>query len=701
MKRNLALFLKILFIVSATELLIMAAFSFFRITPILSAFLDTMLLATISAPFIYHLIRAELEYCRRKDEALENTGKKNSVLLGAIGEGLYGMDMSGNVMFANKAAEAILGYPENELIGKHSHELFHHTRPDGSVYPAHECNIYATSRDGKPRRISDEVFWKKDGSSIPVEYSATPVIEAGTITGVLIAFNDITERKRAEAEQAKLAEVLKQSYDSVIITDTEGIILYVNPAFEKHTGFAAQEVLGKKPSVCKSGVQDAGYYKKLWDTIKAGGIWSGRLSNKRKDGSIIEMDAIIFPIKNAYVQMTNYAAVQRDISTEVALENQLRQSQKMESIGLLAGGIAHDFNNILMAITGYSQFLSNKLAPGSQEASDLEEIKKAADRAVSLTRQLLIFSRKTAVTPKVLDLTEVILNIQKMLKRLIGENIEFQIDTGDSPKCIKADPSHIEQVLLNLSVNAKDAMPHGGKLSISVSNAVLDGKSPIELTAAKPGEYVLLRVSDTGTGMSNELISKIFEPFFTTKGPGKGTGLGLSTVYGIVKQGGGYITVDSAPGKGSAFNIYFPAAELQLERSEAARPEVEDAKIKATILLVDDDNSVRSLAHRALIEKGFVVLDFATAEEALALSESYKDKIDLLLADVGLPGISGFKLSKKISEKRPGIKSVFMSGRIDPEILKSELITGKTSFLQKPVTMDILVETVTKAIRAA
>jgi PAS domain S-box-containing protein len=381
---------------------------------------------------------------------------------------------------------------------------------------------------------------------------------------VLREWGYIVAKKQADKEIRLLSTAVEQTADSILITDPHGTIIYVNRAFEQITGYSKVEIIGLTPNVLKSGKQDAAFYQELWTTITQGRVWRNRLMNKRKDGTLYTADMTITPARNDLGQVVNYVSAQRDITRELQMEERLRQAQKMEAIGQLAGGVAHDFNNILQAILGYAYMVKMSLETGSPGHVDLDQVIKATNRATTLVRQLLTFSRQETPKPQMLDLNEVIDNLLKMLRRLIGEHINLDVYTQSGLNAIYADSSHIEQILINLCVNARDAMPNGGKITIETKNCYFDSDYVISYPWAEMGDYVLLSVSDTGVGIPPEIRDRIFEPFFTTKEVGEGTGLGLATVYAITKQHQGGINIYSEPGHGVTFQIYFPAAQGQI-----------------------------------------------------------------------------------------------------------------------------------------
>jgi signal transduction histidine kinase len=379
-------------------------------------------------------------------------------------------------------------------------------------------------------------------------------------------------------------------------------------------------------------------------------------------------------------------------------EQQLRQAQKMEAVGRLAGGVAHDFNNLLTIITGYSQMLLTRLAPDDPARAELAEIKEAGDRAVALTGQLLAFSRKQVVQLKVLDLNAVVTNLDKMLQRLIGEDILLATALAPSVGRVKADPGQIEQIIMNLAVNARDAMPRGGKLTFETADMELDDTYANHMVAVQPGSYVMLAVSDTGCGMDAETQAHIFEPFFTTKEQGKGTGLGLSMVYGIVKQNDGYIWCYSEVGHGTTFKIYLPHAD---EPATSQLPDTTAADLprgSETVLLVEDEQGVRTLAEFLLRRGGYTVLQAPSGAEALALAGQHMGPIHLLLTDVVMPGMSGRELAEHLANDRPGTKTLFMSGYTDDTVVRHGVLQAEAAFTQKPFTFDALLRKVREVL---
>jgi PAS domain S-box-containing protein len=528
---------------------------------------------------------------------------------------------------------------------------------------------------------------RSDGLQLDVEYAASSFEENGKMVTQLIIRN-ITERKQAEAEHAQLIRSIEQVEESIIITDLEGTTLYVNPAFEKVTGYTRAEALGSNPRILKSGHHAALFYQTMWATLLRGETWSGDLVNKRKDGTLFNEVATISPIRDQCGTVINYVAVKRDVTEEQLLRDQLNQAQKMESLGRIAGGIAHDFNNLLMVIQTYAETLQDRLPVQDGLRENTDQILEAVERGASLTSQMLAFSRKQIISPVVLDLNAVIDETAKMLRRVIGEDIELHVVLPNKLWAIKADPDQIVQVLMNLCVNARDAMPQGGRLTIATGKVTVKKRSIGERHDVLPGDYVMLSVADSGTGMSKKVQKDIFEPFFTTKEVGKGTGLGLSMVYGIVKQNGGHVWVESKPGQGACFTIYLPKVERTVAPTIPARAEAPPRGTE-TLLVVEDEKLLRGGICELLSSLGYTVLAASSGEEALSIA-SEQEHIDLLLTDVVMPKMSGRELAQTLGSLRPELKIIYMSGYTDDAVLRSGINELHTGFLQKPFGLSAL-----------
>jgi PAS domain S-box-containing protein len=500
---------------------------------------------------------------------------------------------------------------------------------------------------------------------------------------------DITERKEAEEEQARLARAAEQAAESIVITDPHGAIVYVNPAFERLTGYSRQEAVGQNPRILKSGQHDQTFYRGMWEALARGEVWTGRVVNRRKDGTRFEEDATIAPVFDLSGQLVNYVGVKRDVTKEVQLERRLLLAEKLEAVGRLAGGIAHDFNSLLMVITSYAHLALLRLAGHDPARPKIEQILEAANRAASLTRQLLAFGRNQPLQPKVLDLNAAVTDAERLLQRLVREDIEHATSLGPEIGSIKADPGQIDQILLNLVANAADAMPRGGRVKIETANVELDAAYAASHPPAQPGRYVMLAVSDTGEGMDAETQSHIFEPFFTTKEVGKGSGLGLATVYGIVKQSGGHIRVDSEVGLGTTFKVYLPRVE---EEAQPAKQEEREAVPRRrgteTILLVEDEPMVRDALREILDAEGYHVLVARNGAEALQAANEYQGTIHLLVSDIVVPGLSGAEASLQLRPARPQLKVLSMSGYLDGTLAQWGMPGAGEGSLSKPFSSE-------------
>jgi PAS domain S-box-containing protein len=506
---------------------------------------------------------------------------------------------------------------------------------------------------------------------------------------------------QAEASRDRLAMAVEQTAETIVITDTEGAILYVNPAFEKTSGYTCAEALGQNSRILKSGKQDADFYRRVWETLGRGEMWSGHFINRRKDGALYEEEATISPVRDATGKVVNFVAVKRDVTREVRLEAQYRQSQKMDAIGELAGGVAHDFNNILAVIQMQAHFLKTDdgITPAQLQAT--KEIGRAAQRAITLIRQLLQFSRKQMLQLRDLDLNESINEMIKMLRCTIGENIKLQFKFTMHDLFIHADASMMDQVVLNLAVNARDAMPNGGRLVIETSGVELDEFAASQSAQARPGSFVCLSVSDTGCGIPAEILPKIFEPFFTTKDVGKGTGLGLATVFGIVQQHQGWIKVYSEAGHGTVFKIYLPRLAGMIKRAKKKKMPDSLPTGKETILLVEDEKPLLVLMRKALSRLGYRVLEAPTGVRALQVWKAHREDISLLLTDLVMPdGMTGKELAQGLLRENPKLKVVYMSGYSAEVIGRDFPLESGVNFLAKPFQVQMLAQTVRQMLDA-
>ena len=518
------------------------------------------------------------------------------------------------------------------------------------------------------------------------------------------------EHKRAEdalrESEAQFRAISEASPVGIFLARPDGYVTYGNPADLRMTGLSEDDTMGLN-WIKAIHPDDRERVMAEWQACHAAGTpYAGTGRYLHADGKIVWWDVATAPIRDGD-SLLGYVGMVVDTTThkqaEEALhasELQLQQSQKLEAVGQLAGGVAHDFNNLLTVIIGYSELVLKRLGPENPIAPNIEEVLKAAERAGALTGQLLAFSRKQILEAKVLDLNAAVNNIYKMLRRLIGEDIDLVTVLASDLGRVKADPGQIEQIIMNLAVNARDAMPHGGILTIETANVNFDDEYAREHMPAEPGQYVMLALSDTGAGMDAETQSRIFEPFFTTKELGKGTGLGLSTVYGIVKQSGGYVWVYSELERGTTFKVYLPLVAQQPDEYQARKVSSELSQGTETVLLVEDDDLVRKMAHLVLESAGYVVLEAAKTADALSICQDYKGPIDLLLTDVIMPQMNGRELVERVASLRPDTKVLYMSGYTDNVIVHHGVLESKISFLQKPFTPKALASKVREVLDA-
>ncbi len=589
------------------------------------------------------------------------------------------LNFMGNIIYVNSSVTVQLGYSHDELVGKSAFS-FVHPEDLKSVFELFQKVIAVNQAVEK----TEMRFKHKDGSWRFFECSGKNLLLNPAVNGVVVSGRDITERRAAESKIRLQSQALEAASNGIVITDIAGTILWVNDAFTKMTGYSSEEAVGKNPRILKSGEQSVKVYEELWSTLMAGSPWKGELINRRKDGTLYFEKQSITPVKNQEGHIIQFIAIKEDVSAQKKMEAQYRQAQKMEAVGQLAGGVAHDFNNLLTIILGQSELMLLKLEAGDPLAPKVNDILEAGRRAVNLTRQLLAFSRRQVFKMEVKDLNEIAVGTDKMIRRLLGEDIEFVTVGQEKIKPVKVDSAQIEQALMNLAVNARDAMPSGGKLVFEVGETAVDAKMAQKYPGLPAGAYVTLKISDTGTGMSPEVKAKIFEPFFTTKEKGKGTGLGLSMVYGIMKQSRGYIYADSELGKGTTFTLYFPpadASEISLsgENKQEAIPSGTE-----TVLLVEDEDIVRGLAKNILSQRGFHVLEAGNGLEALELLKNHKgDPVALMLTDMIMPFMGGHELAEKVSRLYPKIKIIFTSGYTNHSAVQKWIDSG-CRFLQKP-----------------
>lgn len=588
----------------------------------------------------------------------------------------------GKFLRLNPEWERTFGYPLEKIVGR-SFSDFSHPDDIAAALAAAE----SLDETGGLSNFTNR-FRCQDGSYRTLEWYAR------SLDGVIYSVaRDVTERLKAEARLRDLSRAIEQSPASVVITDIEGSIEYVNPKFEALTGYSAEEVLGKNSRILQAGRTSREEYAQLWRTILAGETWEGEFENKKKDGTLYQEHASISPIRDEQGRIRHFVAVKEDITERRRLEAQLIQSQKLEAIGLLAGGIAHDFNNLLTVINGYSEIaLANPAIPQAVR-KELEMILHAGQQAAGMTRQLLVFGRRQPGTPSLTDVNPIVADLADFYSRVLPANIQLEIVPSPRPALVVADPPLLQQVVMNLVLNARDAMPRG-RLRVQVELVRPSPAEPLE-SGASSGRFVRLEVSDTGVGMTPDVLNNVFTPFFSTKPPGQGTGLGLSTVFGIVKQANGSIHVTSTPGAGATFRIYLPDVGGSLAQTPPSRPEQEPQGNGQTILLVEDMPDVRRFSTDVLRNLGYVVLVATNGEEALAIARRHHGVIDLVLTDCVMPGLSGPETADRLRREFPAMAVLFASGHVAS---LRETSPG-AQFLTKPFTVSALAQAVHQALQ--
>jgi PAS domain S-box-containing protein len=610
---------------------------------------------------------------------------------GVSGHAIFMLDPTGIILTWNNEAERMDGYTPGEIIGRHYSCLF---TPDGVAKGKPAQELALATADGKVEvegwrlRKNGQRFWAN--GTLAALYD-----DAGKVRGFAKVIRDLTAKRHNDE---LLRSLLDHTLDAIIGIDQRGTISMINRAGERLFRRTASEVIGQNVNILMPEPYHAehdGYLESYMRTGDAKIIGSGReVRGLRKDGTTFPADLAVTEFE--FDNQRYFVGIVRDISERQRLEAQLHQSQKMEAFGQLAGGVAHDFNNLLTVISGNSDMLSEVPALDDETRAMIEDIRNAGKRASGLTRQLLAFSRQQVLEPRILDLNAVVAETEKMLRRLIGEDVELTTVLRPS-SAVKADAGQIEQIIVNLAVNARDAMPQGGKLTIETSNIELDETYAETHPEARPGRFVMLAISDTGCGMAPAVKARLFEPFFTTKGVGKGTGLGLAVVHGIVKQSGGIIDVYSEAGAGSTFKICLPA----IDRLAASAVETDSGTAPGgpgTILLVEDEAGVRKLVARALQGFGYTVLTAPEGKSALRLMEDHRSKIDLLVTDVVMPEMSGRELAETVRARDPELRVLFLSGYTDDAVVRHGVLQADVDFLQKPFTMHSLARKVREVL---
>jgi len=620
------------------------------------------------------------------DSQLQESETRYRRLFESAKDGILILDAeTGGIVDVNPFMTELTGYPRDHFVGKALWEI----GPFKDTGAAKRS--FAELLEKALVRYEDLPLKTSDGRTVEVEFVSNVYLVNGSRV-IQCNVRDISVRKRAQDDLRMRDRAIQAVTQGLLITDRrlpDNPIVYASPGFTRLTGYSTEESLGKNCRFLQGPETDRAVTARLREAVEKGEACTVELLNYRKDGTPFWNLLAISPVTDLDGAVTNYVGVQTNVTERRTLEAQLLQAQKMEAVGRLAGGVAHDFNNVLSVILSYAEIIALDLKVDDPLRGDMEEIRKAALRAAALTQQLLAFSRQQVLQPRVLNLHDSVVAIEKMLHRLIGADVTLTVLPSRGLWSVRADPSQIEQILMNLAVNARDAMAHGGELTIETSNVVLDADYALAHHGVQPGPYAMLAVTDTGTGMSRETQARIFEPFFTTKEQGKGTGLGLATVFGIVSQSGGHVWVYSEPGKGATFKLYFPRVSGVSGVSEPLSPRILNTEASCaceTILLVEDDDQVRAVALTILRRRGYVVLVAPNGGEALLICEKYGAKIDLLLTDVVLPRMSGRDLAERLRPLRAEMKVLFMSGYTDDAVLQHGVLDSGVAYLQKPFT---------------
>ena len=623
---------------------------------------------------------------KRTEDRLREERFLMNTLMDTIPDAIYFKDAQSRFIRVNRACAEHSGVSDpSSLVGKSDFDLFGREHAEAALRTEQEI-----LRTGQPVMDQEEEETWPGRPNAWVSSTKMPLRDAGgAVIGTFGISRDITHRKEAEEalrrSEHEFRSLVEHAPVGIYRSSPTGELLTVNPALIRMLGYRwAEELL--RLNVRDDVYADPLERDRLVAQFHASEVASAEAQWKRKDGSLVTVRLYVRTVRNERGAVDCFEGMVEDVTQQRSLESQFRQAQRLEAVGRLAGGVAHDFNNILTAITGYADLLLEDLGPEDPHRADVEEIRASALRAGALTRQLLAFSRKQVFQTRVLDLNTVVRTLDKMLRRLIGEDVKLELALGAGLGAVRADPGQIEQVVLNLAVNSRDAMPSGGRLTIQTANVEFDEAYLGRHAGATPGRYVMLAVTDTGVGMSEETRAHLFEPFYTTKEQGKGTGLGLSTVYGIVKQSGGYVWVYSEPGLGATFKVYLPQVDEKPEEAGAGAHVEPVAGGAETVLLAEDDPSVRAVVSDVLAQKGYRVLRAADGQAALETARGQSREIHLLLTDIVMPGMTGRELAEALAVERPGVRVLFMSGYTDDAVVRHGVLSEGMPYLQKPFT---------------
>jgi len=640
---------------------------------------DYLVKGQVDGRALYQSISYAIERGRFEEALRASEARYRGLVEGSI-QGIL-IHVNGVVRLANRALARLVGYERaDEFVGQ---SIWQFVAPEDREMVL--ANTRARLQGGaSPSRYAFRVV-KRDGAVIWLDCIVTTITWDGE-QAILATMVDVTEQRHAQEalvdSEERFRKLTEASFDGIDIV-VDGVVREANHGFAEMFGYTVEEVVGRPVTDFVAPESQEEVARRVGEGVEG----SYALVGRRKDGKRIQLEAT--GRVHTFGGRPGRITALRDVTERRLLEDQFRQAQKMEAVGRLAGGIAHDFNNLLTVITSYSELLLLDLREDDPLRGNVVEVRKAAITAATLTRQLLAFSRQQVLELRVLDLNDIVTGARKMLQRLIGEDVELVTVLAPGAWRVRADAGQVEQVIMNLAVNARDAMPNGGTLTLETANVEFDEEYLREHFGAKPGRYVMLAVSDTGVGMSEKTKSRIFEPFFTTKEAGKGTGLGLATVYGIVKQSRGFIWVYSEEDRGSTFKIYLPMAEGD-QQIAAPKPRAAIGRGSETVLLVEDSAAVRTAVRQALERQGYTVVEAPGGATAVALAESYRKPIDLLLTDVVMPEMSGRELAERLQGARPGLSVLFMSGYTDDAVVRRGVLERGTAYIQKPFSPEDL-----------
>jgi len=628
---------------------------------------------------------------KQVETALERQQAELRALFDLLPVMIWFKDTENRIRRVNKAVADAAGLTVEEIEGRPSVEIY---PKDAAKYHADDLEVI---RSGASKLGIVETVRGPGGESLWVQTDKVPYRDRdGSVIGVVVVAQDITARRRAEESLRLLGSAVEQSNESILITDSVldlpgPRILFANPAFMRMTGYAPSEVLGKTPRMLQGPHTDRSVLRRLRHDLERGHVFQGESINYRKDGTEYPLEWQVAPIRDEGGTITHFVATQRDITERKRLEAQVMQSQRLETVGKLAGGIAHEFNSILTAIMGQSELMVRDLPAGSALLTSATQIREAAERASVLTRQLLAFGRKQILQPVALDLNTLLTRMEPVLLHLMGPSVDVRVFPAVGLKAVRADVGQIEQVIVNIAMNAADVMPNGGKLTLETANVTLDEDYVRRVPELRAGAYVMLAITDTGPGMREDVRARVFEPFFSTKGIGQGSGLGLSTCYGIIKQSGGQLSVYSEVARGAVFKIYLPQFVDPPEASLGPRDLSDLPRGSETILLVEDDPALREMAATLLRRLGYTVFVAANGVEALSVrNQRDVGHVDLLFTDVVMPHMSGKELATRVRSLSPQTRSLFTSAYTESAIVHQGVLDAGVNLLQKPFTPSML-----------